>query len=509
MSDLNDQATARREKLQKLMESGIEPYPHGYQITHDIASICDSFVSLFGTEVKIRTAGRIMRIARKGKISFIDILNNGASIQLVLSKAHMGEGYSLIPLLHLGDFIGVEAQAYRTETGQESLFTQSVEVLAKALRPLPVPKQKRNDDGSIEVFDPFSDTELRYRKRYIDILVNPESRTRFIWRARILTFIRSYLESHGFIEVQTPILQAQYGGAQARPFSTQYNALDMNVFLRISNELFLKQCIIGGLPRVFEIGKDFRNEGIDRTHSPEFTMIEFYQAFADYRDMMVHFEHIFAGAASAIHGSTVIDYCGTTIDLTPPWKRITFHEALKEHAGTDFDTMTEQEVRTWCRQEHIEVTENDTKGIMLLAIFAEKVEHRLIQPHIVHDYPRESTPLCKRHRVDGDLVEQFEPYINGWEMGNAYTELNDPQIQRTLLETQNDHGRGGADEDYPVDEGFLEAIEYGMPPTGGAGIGIDRMVMLLTGAQNIRDVILFPLMRPDNGTQAEKTAITK
>ena len=496
MNDLNDQMAARRDKLNRLRNGGIEPYPHSFSRTHSIKEITGGFNALLADGISLRTAGRISRIAKKGKMTFMDITDESEKIQLVFSKNEIPESYDTIKALNHGDIIGTEGIAFLTLTQEKSVRVSAFQILAKSLRPLPVSKQTTDENGNVTVFDEFTDAELRYRRRPVDLLLNKNSMTVFADRSRIISCIRRYLDGCGYAEVQTPVLQNSYGGANARPFRTSCNALDTDVYLRISNELFLKQCIVGGFPKVYEIGKDFRNEGIDRTHSPEFTMIEFYETYADYKDMMKHFENIFYEAAMAVHGSPVITYEDRKIDLSTPWKRITFYEALQKYAGIDAESSSKDQLASFCKSSEIDIDESCSKGELLIRIFEETVEEHLIQPHIVYDYPKESTPLCKTHRDNPELVEQFEPYINGWEMGNAYTELNDPLRQRQLLTRQSEQGRGGSEDDHPADEAFLEALEYGMPPTGGAGIGIDRMVMLITNSRNIRDVILFPLMKP-------------
>jgi lysyl-tRNA synthetase class 2 len=316
-------------------------------------------------------------------------------------------------------------------------------------------------------------------------------------RSRILQAIREYLMGQGYLEVETPVLQPIYGGANARPFTTHHNALDIPLYLRVSNELYLKRCIVGGFPKVFEFSKDFRNEGIDRTHNPEFTLLEFYEAFADYNDMMRHFENLYAAACVAAHGSPRFSFQGKTFDLTPPWPRITVKEALRKFAGVDVDALSDEALQAELAKSQVELKGRYLRGLAVKALFEARCESHLDGPVFIIDHPKESTPLCKAHRSDPSLVEQFEPYINGWEVGNAYSELNDPIRQRQLLMEQVERGRGGEDETHPLDEDFLRALEYGMPPTGGVGVGVDRMIMLLTDSPNIKDVLLFPLMKPE------------
>lgn len=489
----NDQILARQTKLRTIMESGKSAYPHRYKQKHSILKIKGKFTEHLNAQTPIQTAGRIMRLSRKGKISFLRILDDGQEIQLICSRDKTLD-YENLKQLDRGDFIGVKGFCYLSQSGESSVFVSEYALLSKSLRPIPSPKSVKNADGTTTVYDDFSNKEIRYRKRNLDLILNQNSRNTFITRSKIISSIREYLESHGYLEVQTPILQNQYGGANAQPFLTHFNSMDMNVFLRISNELYLKQCIMGGFNRVYEIGKDFRNEGMDRTHNPEFTMIEFYQAYGDYKDMMVHFENIFHDTAMKLFGSSVIQYEGREIDLKTPWKKMTLFEAVKTYTPLSPGISTRKEVESYLMSEEIDFASEDSMGTLWIRIFEEKVESQLIQPHIIYDYPKESTPLCKAHRENPELVEQFEPYINGWEMGNAYSELNDPLRQRELLTVQAAQGRGG-EQNHPIDETFLEAMEYAMPPTGGVGIGIDRMVMLFTDSRHIKDVILFPLMK--------------
>lgn len=493
MNRINDQILSRQAKLNSILDSGKQAYPHKYKQKQSIQDIKATFSDLFSEDSSLQTTGRIMRIARKGKISFLSLKDDDHNIQLIFSRDKTLD-YQDLKLLDRGDFIGIKGRCYVTQSGEESIYVSHFTILSKSLRPIPSPKTVVDQDGRETVFDDFSNKEMRYRNRNLDLILNKETRHTFITRSRIISMIREYLNSKGYLEVQTPILQNLYGGANAQPFHTRFNSMDMDVFLRISNELFLKQCIMGGLNRVYEIGKDFRNEGIDRTHNPEFTMIEFYEAYADYKDMMVHFENIFYETAMKLFGTSVITYEGKSIDLQTPWTRMTFYESIEKYSPLSPGNTSEEEIRIFLKEMEIECDSNESEGELWIKVFESVVVSQLIQPHIIYDYPRESTPLCKAHRDDPDLVEQFEPYINGWEMGNAYTELNDPVLQRELFTSQSEKGRGG-DQDHPIDESFLEAMEYGMPPTGGVGIGIDRMVMLFTDSTHIKDVILFPLMK--------------
>lgn len=493
MKEINDQIVVRQNKLTTILESGKMAYPHNYKVKQTVKYITKKFKEMKSDETSIETAGRLLRVNRKGKISFLNIVDDGVHIQLICSRDKT-ENYMDLKLLDRGDFIGITGHCFITQSGEESIYVSEYKILSKSLRPIPFPKTVKESDGSTVVYDDFSNKENRYRNRSLDLMLNKETRETFIIRTKIISSIREYLNSHDYMEVQTPILQNQYGGANAKPFLTKFNSLDMDVFLRISNELYLKKCIMGGFNKVYEIGKDFRNEGIDRTHNPEFTMIEFYEAYADYKDMMVHFENIFYKTAQKLFGTSTIVYEDREIDLKLPWIRMTFYESIEKLTSLSKDRTTREELERYLIDEDINFDNTESDGELWIKVFEGKVEEKLIQPHIIYDYPKDSTPLCKSHRENPDLVEQFEPYISGWEMGNAYTELNDPVKQRALLNEQVESGRGG-DETHLVDETFLEAMEYGMPPTGGVGIGIDRMVMLFTNSKHIKDVILFPLMK--------------
>jgi lysyl-tRNA synthetase class 2 len=393
--------------------------------------------------------------------------------------------YDNLKLTDLGDWIGIEGTIFKTKTGEITIWADNFEILCKALRPLP------------EKWHGLKDIEERYRRRYVDLIVNPEVRETFKKRAKIMDAIRETLNKKDFLEVETPILQPIYGGASAKPFKTHLNSLKMDVFLRISNELHLKRLIVGGFERVYEFAKDFRNEDIDRTHNPEFTQIEIYQAHADFNGMKELVMDLYIAAAKAIHGSTKFEYQGNTIDVKKPWQTYTMVEALKKFAGIDAEKVTMDDMKKLCQQHAIEVAQNPTKGQLLQALFEELVEDKLIQPTFITHHPIESTPLCKpcrEHHLKEHYIERFEPFIAGMEIANAYSELNDPVLQRKLLEEQAKQLRGGAEEAHPMDEDFVQAIEYGMPPTGGVGIGIDRMTMILTNNPSIRDVLFFPFM---------------
>jgi len=497
MLDKNDQVEARLAKLDDLRAQGINPYPYAFAFTHRTSQLFEQRTQLEGQPVEIKTAGRIVRFNRKGKMCFMHIKDDDGRIQVMASLDSLGEkNYEIVKMLDIGDWVGAQGTMFTTKLGEYSIHASEVQILSKAVRPLPIPKEKI-ENGQKIIFDEFKDMETRYRQRYIDLALNDPVRSTFIARSKIISTIRQYLLNQNFFEVETPVLQPIYGGASARPFTTHHNAQNMTLYMRISNELYLKRCIVGGLSRVFEFSRNFRNEGMDRTHNPEFTILEFYQAYADYKDMMVHFENIYAQCALALYGTTRISYQGTEIDLAPPWRRLTMYEALETIGKCPIQSLSNQEVKDALQRFHIKLEGEFNRGRATSELFEHLCEDKLIAPTIVYDHPRESTPLCKIHRSNPDLVERFEPYINGWEVGNAYSELNDPVLQRQLLEEQVNRGRAGESETHPLDEDFLRAMEYGMPPTGGVGIGIDRLVMLLTDQPSIRDVLLFPLMRPE------------
>ena len=498
MQEMNDQVKARLDKLTKFKEMGVNPYPQKFNRTHTSEDLRNQKDELLKSEQKIAFAGRVIRFNRKGKLCFMHLKDRYGRLQIVCAKDIVGEAdYEIVKMIDFGDFIGVEGTMMETKTGEYSVKAEKITMLSKAVRPLPVPKEIVDENGNKKVFNEFKDVDTRYRERYIDMALNDDVRDVFIKRSRILQSIREYLIENKFIEVETPTLQPIYGGANARPFTTHHNACDMTLYLRVAPELYLKRCIVGGMERVFEFSKNFRNEGMDRTHSPEFTGLEFYQAYADYNDMMTHFENIYERAAIAATGSTKVNYQGTEIDFKAPWPRYTMYDAIKKFGGYDVTTMSDDDLKAVLDKLGGTMDGEWIRGRAIIELFELTVEKQLIQPTFIIDMPKESTPLCKSHRVNPDLIEQFEPYANGWELGNAYTELNDPIRQRELLEEQVRRGRGGEGETHPMDENFLDAVESGLPPTGGVGFGIDRMIMLLTNQQTIRDVILFPLMKPE------------
>ena len=493
--ELNELMRIRLEKLRRLREMGVNPYPYAFKRTHRSREVLDNFDQLEGKRVAV--AGRIMSKRLHGKAGFAHIADAHGRIQIYVRLDEVGEQkYELFKLMDIGDFVGVRGEVFRTRTGEITVKVQELELLSKNLRPLPVVKE-RVVDGKREVYDPFSDVELRYRQRYVDLIVNPHVREVFIKRSKIISAMRRYLDDRGYLEVETPILQPIYGGASARPFITHHNALDIDLYLRIADELYLKRLIVGGFEAVYEISKDFRNEGIDRFHNPEFTMMELYVAYEDYTFMMDLVEEMIGTIAQDVLGTLQIEYQGQTINLEPPWPRKPMFEALEEATGYNLYGKSEGELREVAGKLGIEVEAAWDKGKILDEIFKEKVEPNLIQPVFITDYPIELSPLAKRHRNDPNLVERFEPFVAGHEIGNAFSELNDPLDQRERFERQMELRARGDDEAQVLDEDYLRALEYGMPPTAGLGIGIDRLVMLLTNQPSIRDVLLFPQMRPE------------
>lgn len=475
----------RKKKREELLKKGINPYPYKYEPTHHSTDVLEQHVKQGEhTKERVKIAGRILGMRRMGKLTFLHVLDEKGKIQVML-RADDTIGYDDLNLLDNGDWVGIEGPVTKTKTGEITIKATTYTLLCKSIRPPP------------EKWHGLKDIEARYRKRYVDLFANPEIRQTFIHRTNAIKAIRKLLDERDFLEVETPILQPVYGGANARPFKTHFHALKQDVYLRISDELYLKRLIIGGLERVYEIGKDFRNEDIDRTHNPEFTMIEIYQAYADYHDMMELTMDIYIAAAQAIHGKTTFEYQGHTINLKKPWATYTMAEAIKKFAKIDVDKSSDKELKKNCAKHKIQL-ETDARGIMIQELFEELVEPKLIQPTFITHHPVESTPLCKPCReehMNEHFIERFEPFIAGMEIANAYSELNDPIIQRTLLEQQAKQLRAGSEEAHPMDEDFIQAIEHGMPPTGGLGIGIDRMLMLLTNNPSVRDVIFFPFMR--------------
>jgi lysyl-tRNA synthetase class 2 len=495
LDDLNDLMRRRREELQQLRSRGIDPYPHSFDRTDFAADILATFKE--GDSKDVSVAGRIVSMRRMGKASFCHLQDATGRIQVYLKQDELGATYEAFRLMDIGDIIGVGGFVFRTRTGEVSVHARALALLSTSLRPLPVPKERTDEAGNSVVFDPFSGKGVGFRGRYVDLDVNPSIREVFRKRATLVTALRRYLDDHGCLEVETPVLQPIYGGALARPFVTRHNALDMQLFLRIADELYLKRLIVGGFDGVYEISKDFRNEGMDRTHNPEFTMLEVYVAYRDYLWMMEFVEGMIASAAIALNGKPIVEAGGARIDFTPPWKRVTMFDAIREHAGADLRGMDEAALRPEARRLGVEVLPSDGAGRIIDTIFGERVQPHLVQPTFITDYPVELSPLAKRHRSVPGLVERFEGFCAGQEICNAFTELNDPLDQRERFEAHAALKARGDEEAQPIDEDFLRALEYGMPPTAGLGIGIDRLTMVLTGQDSIRDVIFFPQMRPE------------
>jgi lysyl-tRNA synthetase class 2 len=486
-------------KLESLRERGIEPYAYSFDRSHSAAEVVALLPDGVDEGESVRVAGRLVALRDMGKSTFAHLADRSGRIQLYFRINDLGpETYSLLELLDLGDWVGVEGPVFRTRTGEVTVRVERVEPLAKAVRPLPLGKEEQDPvTGERRVYSGLVDREARYRQRYVDLAVSPETRRIFEVRARVISAIRRFLDERGFLEVETPILQPQYGGASARPFVTHHNALDVPLYLRIADELYLKRLIVGGLERVYEIGKDFRNEGMDRFHNPEFTMLEFYAAYFDYEDVMRLTEELIATAVSSACGDAGVRFGGETIDFAPPFKRLTMYAALEEVGGQTVAGVADEELRARVRDLGVRDSHSMGRGKLIDELFGALVEPKLIQPTFITDYPREMSPLAKPKRGDPELTERFELIVAGKEVLNAYSELNDPFDQRERFETQNSLRAAGDEEAQPLDEDFLRALEYGMPPTGGFGMGIDRLVMILTDQPSIRDVILFPTMRPE------------
>lgn len=494
--ELNDLMIRRREELRELIARGINPYPYGFERQNFSKEIIENFKD-DAPKRNISVAGRIMSIRRMGKASFCHIQDSTGKIQVYLKKDDLGEIYDSFKLMDIGDIIGVRGYVFRTKLGEISIHAQELSLLAKSLRPLPIVKEKIDENGNKIVFDPFSDKELRYRQRYVDLIVNPEVREVFIKRSKIVNAIREFFNEKGYLEVETPILQPIYGGAFARPFVTHHNALDIDLYLRIANELYLKRLIVGGFDGVYEFAKDFRNEGMDKTHNPEFTMLELYVAYKDYIWMMELVEQLISYVSLKVNGTSKIKVGNNEIDLSPPWKRISMYDAIREYVGLDISKIDTKELKQLVKQMQLNVDPEANRGKIIDEIFSEIVEPNLIQPTFIIDYPIEMSPLAKKHRSKPEVVERFELIVNGSELCNAFSELNDPIDQRARFEEQARLRAQGDEEANVLDEDFLRALEYGMPPTAGLGIGIDRLTMLLTDQDSIRDVIFFPQMKPE------------
>ena len=495
MEDFNQLIQIRKDKLKTIREMGVNPYPYEFNQTHKSDEIINNFEELEGKTVSI--AGRIMAVRLMGKASFCHIQDEQGRIQAYVRKDTVGEEtYQLFKILDIGDQVGIEGKVAKTRTGEVTIFAEKLELLSKSLRPLPIVKEKE-EDGEKVVYDQFADKEMRYRQRYVDLVVNPDVKEVFVKRSKIITAIREFLDQQDFLEVETPILQPIHGGAAARPFVTHHNTLDRKLFLRIANELYLKRLIVGGFDRVYEFAKDFRNEGMDRFHNPEFTLLELYVAYKDYNWMMDFVEQLFIHTAQKVNGTTKLQFNGHEIELAAPWKRLSMFGAIEEYTGKDISQLDEAGLRKAAKELNVELSPEMGAGKIIDEIFGELVEPKLIQPTFIMDYPVEMSPLAKKHRSNPRLVERFEPIIGGKEVANAFSELNDPLDQRERFESQMKLKERGDLEAQELDEDYLRALEIGMPPTAGLGIGIDRLVMLFTGQHSIRDVLLFPQMRPE------------
>ncbi|MEW6051857.1 MAG: lysine--tRNA ligase [Candidatus Zixiibacteriota bacterium] len=474
----------RRQKIADLRGKGIEPYPYRYERSHSVQELLDDFDALAAAETKVRLAGRIMLKRKMGKSIFADLHDQSAKIQIYAKLDVVGvKSFDLFDSLDIGDIVGCRGMLFVTRTGERTVRIDSLELLSKALHPLP------------DKHAGLTDMETRYRRRYADLIVNPEVRAEFILRTRIIQILREFLNSKGFLEVETPILQPLYGGASARPFKTHHNTLDIPMYMRIADELYLKRLIVGGYEKVWELCKDFRNEGMDRKHNPEFTMIELYWAYADYHDMAALYEEMLRHAVHALYGTYKVKFDQHEIDFEPKFRWITMIDSVREATGVDFTELTFEQALAEAKNLHIDTAELLNRGQVIEAVWEAKVEPNLIQPTFIADYPVEISPLAKKHRTKSGLVERFELFICGQEMGNAFSELNDPMDQLERFLQQGKAIAAGDEEAQPLDDDFITALSYGMPPTAGLGFGIDRLVMLLTNQQSIRDVIFFPQMK--------------
>lgn len=500
MHRLSEQEIIRRNSLNELIKLGYDPYPpEPFEITAFSMDIKNKFEQQPEDFKNVSVAGRLMMIRDMGKACFAELQDSAGKIQLYIKRDEICPGedktlYDVVfkKLMDIGDLIGVSGYGFKTKMGEVSIHVSSLKLLCKSLHPLPI--VKTDADGKIH--DAFTDPEQRYRQRYVDLIVNPKVRDIFVKRSHLMKEMRDYFNAQGWLEVETPVLQGVHGGAAARPFVTHHNALDIPLYLRIANELYLKRLIVGGYDGVYEFGKMFRNEGMDRTHNPEFTAMEIYVAYKDYNWMMEMVENLLETVVNAVNGGTKVKISGKTIDFKKPYKRLSMFDAILEFANLDVSDKSEDELRVFCKSKHIETDASMGYGKLIDAIFGEFVEPNLIQPTFITDYPIEMTPLAKKHRSKPGLVERFELFVNSNEIANAYTELNDPIDQKRRFEDQLKLAAKGDDEAMAMDEDFIHALEYGMPPTSGLGIGIDRLVMILTGQEAIQEVLLFPQMKP-------------
>ena len=506
---LSEQAELRREKLDDLRELGVNPYPYAFETTHTSQQILDhpEWVKEDedDEEVHVAVAGRVMTRRIMGKASFFNLQDSEGTIQVYIRRDDVAteelgrDLYNKVfkKLTDIGDIVGIKGHVFRTGTGEITVFAHEFELLSKGVRPIPIAKEAEDEEGNKVVYDAFSDKELRYRQRYVDLIVNPEVRDVFRQRTQMVQAMRNFMNEKGYLEVETPILQPIYGGASAQPFVTHHNALDMQLYLRIANELYLKRLIVGGYDGVYEFSKDFRNEGLSRFHNPEFTQVELYVAYRDYNWMMEFVEQMVEHVAMTLHGTTQVEVGGKTIDFKAPWPRIPMFKAIEKETGHDLYGKDLDALKAVANELHIELDENAGKGKIIDEIFGETVEPKLIQPTFITDYPIEMSPLAKKHREKDGLVERFEVICNSKEIANAFSELNDPVDQRERFEEQLKLRDLGDEEAMTLDEDFLRALEYGMPPTAGLGVGIDRLAMIMTDSESIRDVLFFPQMKPE------------
>ncbi len=511
---LSEQELERRKSREELIEMGVDPYPAAlYDVNVNVGHILRNFERRPDDYTNISMAGRLMGRRIMGSASFAEIQDSTGRMQIYLRRDDIctGDDKSLYndifkKKMDIGDIIGIKGYVFKTQVGEISVHVTELTLLSKALRPLPIVKETEDEEGNKKLHDAFSDPEQRYRQRYVDLIVNPEVRNVFIQRTKLVNSIREFLAGMGYLEVETPILQPVYGGAAAKPFKTHHNKLDMTLYLRIANELYLKRLIVGGYDGVFEFSKDFRNEGMSRFHNPEFTQVELYVAYKDYEWMMDVMEEMLEKVAIDLHGDTKVQVGENTIDFKRPWKRMTMYDAIKHFTGIDISEMDEAALRKTAQDLQVPLDDTMGRGKIIDEIFGEKCEPSLIQPTFITDYPVEMSPLTKKHRSKEGLVERFEAICNGKEIMNAYSELNDPVDQRARFEEQLELGKRGDEEAMTLDEDFLRALEYGMPPTAGVGLGIDRLSMILTNSNSIQDVLFFPQMRPEKkGKSVELT----
>lgn len=495
IEDINDLIKRRCEELDELKAKGVNAFAYSFDRSDYSEEIKSAYKE--GREKNVAVAGRIMAIRRMGKASFTTIQDVKGRIQIYLKRDEIGEAYDNFKLYDIGDIIGVKGFVFKTRTGEISVHCRELVLLTKSLRPIPIAKEVIDDSGNKTVHDQFADKELRYRQRYVDLIVNPEVKDVFQKRSKIISFIRAFLDKQNILEVETPVLQALYGGASARPFVTHHNALDIPLYLRIADELYLKRLIVGGFDGVYEISKDFRNEGMDKMHNPEFTMMEVYVAYKDYEWMMQFVEEMISELCLHVFGKTEFQFEDKVIDFKPPWNRVSMVKSIEEKTGIDVLSVGDADLTAAAKKYGVVLTGKESRGKIIDGIFEVCIQDSLIQPTFLIDYPVETSPLAKKHRSIEGLVERFEVFVAGKEICNAFSELNDPIDQKARFEEQVKAREAGDDEAQTYDEDFIRALEYGMPPTAGLGVGIDRLVMLLTNQVSIRDVLFFPQMKPE------------